>query len=117
MPRRLKISYKHETALNLVEKTSDDIGVTVGKTVFEAATGTAAKRFHVLGGVVVIASIPYDLYAVVKHSISVHKNKPHKMSGFIREHAQEMRDGYKQMEREILIKMFNCWIRNALNKM
>ena len=81
-------------------------GAAVATTAFKTIGSATGKAAHVVGGVVGMLLLPYDIYALVDSSIDVHQGNPHKISGKIREMAAKIkkeRPNKKDIERMVKV--------------
>ena len=66
-------------------------GAAVATTAFKTIGSTAGKAVHVVGGVIGVLLLPYDIYTLVNSSIDFYQDNRHEISEKIREMAAKMK--------------------------
>ena len=96
------------------------IGAGTSAAVFKTLSN-AGKGLHIVGGILSIALMPWDIYTLVDSSINEHNKNPHKVSEVIRQHAKELgenfptEDDIDKMINETINKVIEASINNKTN--
>ena len=57
---------------------------------------TQEKGLHIIGGILSIALMPWDIFTLVDSSINEHSRNPHKVLEVIRRHAKDWQKNFQQ---------------------